>query len=253
MKFDQDFDKIIVPEIVRPHCAFVHKDIYADDQMFQGDPHHYYSCGASALNCILHILGGTGVEVPGSILDFGCGAGRVTRWLRAAFPEANIHGCDIRRRDLDFVRSSFRVTTWISQVEVDTLMPPDSYDLIWVGSVFTHLSSDVSTKLFDKLMGWIRPKGVLIFSVHGRFVLHRASLGDNYGLGERWKELMKGYEASGFGYADYPLHDAYGISLSKSAWWINLIESRAGMRLASLAERVWDNHHDVIAVQNANW
>jgi SAM-dependent methyltransferase len=247
-------DDLQLPERVRPYTASLNTDISEDDVMCQGNRHHYFSCGASALNCFLHALDIAGVEKPNSILDFGCGAGRVTRWLRVAFPESTIHACDIRENDLEFVRQYCYATTWVSGIDVEALAPLGLYDAIWVGSVFTHLSADVSTNLFDKLMNWLTPKGVLVFSVHGRFVLHRASTGDNiYGLGEEWGELLSSYEKTGFGYADYPLQNGYGISVSKSTWWINLIENRAEMRLVFLSEKAWDKHHDVIAVQKTNW
>jgi hypothetical protein len=103
-------------------------------------------------------------------------------------------------------------------------------------------------------MGWVNPKGALIFSVHGRFVLHRASMGDNiYGLGDRWNAVVEGYKNSGYGYADYPAQSGYGISLSTSNWWIHQIEQREATRLVCLSERAWDHHHDVIAVQKTTW
>jgi trans-aconitate methyltransferase len=254
MALDPIIADLKLAEIVRPYTASLNTDISPDDGMYAGNRHHYFSCGASALTCILHSLGVSGIAKPNRILDFGCGAGRVTRWLRASFPDAIIHACDIREQDLKFVKESCRAETWVSGIDVDALEPLNSYDVIWVGSVFTHLSAAVSTKLFDKLMKWLTPKGVLIFSVHGRFVLHRASAGDNiYGLGENWGELTGEYEKTGYGYADYPSQDGYGISVSKSTWWINLIEQRTGIRLVSLGERAWDQHHDVLAVQNANW
>jgi len=258
MALDPIINELNLPDIVKSYTASLTTDIFADDGMYVGNRHHYFSCGASALTCVLHALGVSGVEKPDTILDFGCGAGRVTRWLRAAFPEAMIHACDIRERDLEFVRHHFRATTWVSGTDVNALTPLGSYDVIWVGSVFTHLPADVSNNLFGKLMKWLAPKGVLIFSVHGRFVLHRANTGDNiYGLEKNWEKLLESYNNAGFGYADYPPEHGYGIgygvSVSKSTWWINLIENRAEMRLAFLSERAWDKHHDVIAVQNTNW
>ncbi len=254
MTHETIISELKLPELIQPYIAKLNTDIFSSDAMYAGNQHHYFSCGASALTCVLHALGFSGLEKPSHILDFGCGAGRVTRWLRAAFPEAVIHACDIREQDLEFVGKSCNARTWVSGVDIDALEASASYDVIWVGSVFTHLSAEKSTKLLDKLMKWVNPKGVLVFSVHGRFVLHRANTGDNiYGLGENWEKLIKSYENTGYGYADYMTHEGYGISVSKSVWWINLIESSANMRLACLTERAWDRHHDVIAVQKESW
>ncbi len=250
------------PAIVRPYVARVNTDVASHDAMFDftngGNREHYFSCGASALSCLLHATGLSRLGEPGRLLDFGCGAGRVTRWLRAAFPGAQIHGCDVRAQDLEFVRKRFAATTWVSGTDVDALSAPASYDVIWVGSVFTHLSAQSSVLLFEKLMTWLTPGGILVFSVHGRFVLHRANAGNNiYGVGDRWLNVVQGYQTVGFGYGDYASEfgfgPGYGISLSKSGWWLDLIESRAGTRLSCLTERAWDNHHDVIAVQATGW
>lgn len=254
MKLDPIFDEIRLPAIVKSAVASVSTEIFTTDAMYAGNRQHYFSCGASALNCIMHCLGMSEIDNPGRILDFGCGAGRVTRWLRAEFPESIIHACDIRQQDLDFVSQSFAAETWVSGTDIDALEPLSTYDVIWVGSVFTHLSAQVSTHLFDKLLSWLNPKGVLIFSVHGRFVLHRADTGNNiYGLGDDWRTLIRTYENTGYGYADYPLQNGYGISVSKSEWWISLIENRLNTRLAFLSEQAWDKHHDVIGVQSTSW
>src|SRR5712671_5242718 len=235
MPIEPALDDLVVPEIVQPYMASLNAEIHPDDGMFYGDRRHYFSTGASALACILHAVGLAGIARPKSVLDFGCGAGRVTRWLRVAFPHTSIHACDVREVDLAFVKRSFAVTTWISGTDVANLKPPGSYDVIWVGSVFTHLSVQTSGRLFHELMGWLPPDGFLIFSVHGRYVLRRADSGAyNYGVGDRWKKLVTDYSESGYGYADYPkevgLGPGYGLSLSKSAWWIDLIESDSNMR-----------------------
>jgi hypothetical protein len=54
-------------------------------------------------------------------------------------------------------------------------------------------------------------------------------------------------------HADDHLQDGYGTSLSKSEWWIDWIESRAGVRLTCLGGRARDGHHDVIAGQKTGW
>ena len=224
--------------------------ISTNDEMFQENFAHYFSCGASALNSILCSLSLANLK-PDSILDFGCGAGRVTRWIRAAFPESNIYGYDLREIDLDFVRHNFDVITEYASINIDDMESKQSYDLIFVGSVFTHLDSKNSIKLFNKLIEWLNPKGVLIFSTHGRFVSKNGSVGNKYyGLEElKWKSLKKEYEKSGYGYKDYPGQNGYGISLSSLIWWLNLINANKLIKINNFGEALWDSHHDIIAIQ----
>jgi SAM-dependent methyltransferase len=230
----------------RPFFDGVNKTISAGDAMYGGNQAHYFSVGASALSSILHAIGVTESN-PSRILDFGCGAGRVTRWLHAAFPGAAIEGCDIRKTDVEFVTKTFGARTWISGSDVAKLDPPSTYDLIWVGSVFTHLSKEVSTRLLDKLVSWLNPSGVLIFTSHGRYA---ASIGPgSYGIDHQWRRVKEDFDRSQFGYADYSTTPGYGISLTTLSWWASLITSRANLRLVSMTERGWDNHQDVISVQ----
>ena len=61
-------------------------EIAAGDTMFQGSMEGYVSVGMSALGAIEAALEGR--PTPGRILDFPCGYGRITRILRARFPNA---------------------------------------------------------------------------------------------------------------------------------------------------------------------
>jgi SAM-dependent methyltransferase len=236
-------------ENIKSYIPSLNTDIYCNDAMYHGNPHHYFSCGASALNCILNSLSLAAIGKPNRVLDFGCGAGRVTRWLRAAFTESCLHACDIRVDDLNFVADNFHAKTWVSGMDIDNLQTNVLYDLIWVGSVFTHLPATKSIDLFDKLTNWLLPNGSLVFSIHGRFVLNNANEENNfYAIGDDYKKIIDAYQKDGYGYADYPLQKDYGISVSKSTWWVDLIENRRDLHLSCLSERAWDKHHDVIAV-----
>jgi SAM-dependent methyltransferase len=218
------------------------------DGMYSGNDHHYLTCGASALNVIsssVEIAGTT----PAKILDFGAGAGRVTRWLRAAFPKASIWATDIRKDDLAFCKKAFSVETFPSGIDVAALVAPTTYDLIWVGSVLTHLSEDTSEALTRKLVSWLNPGGILVMSLHGRFALARAPQFGYYGLTSGWDKLMADLVSRGFGYADYPNQVGYGISMNTLAWASRLVEKIDGARLILLSERAWDGHHDVVALQ----
>ncbi len=218
------------------------------DGIHHGNDHHYLTCGASAMNVISAALQRAGI-IPGAVLDFGSGAGRVTRWLRAAAPEARIFVTDLRPDDLAFCTSAFGAISFPGGIHVDELISPAQYDLIWVGSVLTHLSEPTCEALTRKLMSWLNPTGVLVMSFHGRFVLARAAVFEHYGIQEGWDEIVTDLDAKGFGYADCPNQSGYGISISTLAWMTRLVERIPDARLVLLEERAWDGHHDVVAIQ----
>jgi SAM-dependent methyltransferase len=251
MSIPVDVATFNLPEATIPYARTISTEISKSDGMYQGNVSHYFSCGASALNCILSSLRLAGTHQRWrTILDFGCGAGRVLRWIRAAFPESILYGSDVREQDLEFVRQTFNAITWTSGTRVVALESPAIYDLIWVGSVFTHLSEADSTSLFDKLLGWLAPDGVLIFSVHGRGAIRRDNEDPSkYGLGGNRHLALEALNERGYGYADYPGQKGYGISFSRLRWWINLIEGRSNVKLIFLSEEAWDNHHDVIGIR----
>lgn len=240
-----------IPEITEPYRSRVILTLAPEDGMYVGDDRHYLSCGASALNAIICNLRLANAPNPSTILDFGAGAGRVTRWIRAAFPAAEIYACDVRADDMEFCAKAFRAKTWISGNDIDALVAPGKYDLIWVGSVATHLSGDNTRRLLQKLISWAKPGGLLVMSLHGRQALAiRASGQHSYDVDdEAWEQIKSGYATSGYGYADYRGTSGYGISVTKLSWAATVIEQRSSIRLVSLSERAWDDHHDVLAVQ----
>jgi SAM-dependent methyltransferase len=144
------------------------KDIIApSDAMFRGNVEHYFKCGASALTIIQSALALAGLR-PATMLDYGAGAGRVTRWLEIGFPNSDIHACELDGDAVDFLNSNFRVAAWRVESDPSSLSFPTAYDLIWVGSVITHLSEPITCRLTSRLLEACNPNGILIMSFHGR-------------------------------------------------------------------------------------
>ena len=224
------------------------RDIFPHDGMYAGNADHYFGVGASALANIRRAVTAGNVDVR-HILDFGCGAGRVTRWLSAAFPEAKIDACDVRKQDVEFVASKWGARTWVSETEVETVSVPSAYDLIWVGSVFTHLPATKSIALFRKMTSWLNPDGVLILTTHGRRAEYFGGRTSMYGVIDHWEKICLDFRSTGYGYADYPKLDGYGISLSSLAWWMSVVADVSGLTVVSAQESAWDDHQDAIAVQ----
>ena len=240
----------------------VDKHLSPADEMLRGSlsRESYFHCGRSALECIQTALAAASI-LPGRvkrILDLPCGHGRVLRYLKAAFPQAELAACDLLRDGVDFCSSTFGATAIYSRDEPEAIpIDPGSFDLIWVGSLFTHLDAPLWPRFLTVLRNSLAPGGLLVFSTHGRDT-YRRMLGGLFddSLAHRRRMLMLyRYERTGFGYAQYLGSESYyGLSLSHPAWVIRQISALGGLRLVNLSERSWDDSHDVFAsVREPGW
>jgi len=229
----------------------IDKTLSHDDQMFHGNIEHYFSCGESALKVIQLARSAAVAAEPRRILDYGAGAGRVTRWLKATFPKSEIHARDVREQDLDFLRTTFGVVAQAVAPDPTHLNLAETYDLIWVGSVITHLPEAATKILIEKLFASCEPGGLLVLSFHGAFAVERQeTTGYKYNDDYGWSQIKVGYQASGYGYADYKGQSDYGISVIDPRWLITFVElMKIPKRIVLFSERAWDAHHDVLAIQ----
>jgi hypothetical protein len=109
---------------------------------------HYFYVGRSNLLTVLNVLSVRSTYRGGDapirdILDFGCGHGRVTRWFVAAFPKAQIHITDYQKTAVEFCVANFGCRA------TDNEIPAARFDLVWLGSVFTHLPSQIVEPLLE--------------------------------------------------------------------------------------------------------
>lgn len=110
---------------------------------------------------------GNPLESLGSILDFGCGCGRVARhWASLEGP--TVHGCDYNpelvgwcRQNLSFMEAKE------NQLEPPTPYDDESFDLIYAFSVLSHLSEPLQGAWVAEFRRILRPGGLLIVSVLG--------------------------------------------------------------------------------------
>jgi SAM-dependent methyltransferase len=101
------------------------------------------------------------------VLDFGCGCGRVLRYLKD-FTQVEFHGADANRLAVDWCNKNLPFV----RARVNTLEPPLGYpsghfNLVFVFSVFTHLSASLQTAWMKELRRVLVPGGHLVVTVVG--------------------------------------------------------------------------------------
>lgn len=231
----------------------VNRTILENDSMLDGNPSdilvrtRYFSVGASAISVIKEAIYAKEKELSEmkSIMDYACGFGRVHRWLRATFPNATVRGVDA---DAPSVEGARQLGFDTSTLDLALSQDLGVFDLIWVGSLFTHLSYDDSIRAVKYLRRQLSSDGILIVTMHGINVIEKIiSRSFNYGLDDNGiSQLDKTYFSSGWGYADYPNNDGYGISVSRPDVVLKLLAD-CGLNPFFFREKGWDKHQDVYA------
>jgi CBS domain-containing protein/SAM-dependent methyltransferase len=222
-----------------PAIAGLNTEISPSDTMSRGLRGAYFLAGASALDCVRRALDRIGKTTPDRILDLPSGHGRVLRVLKAAFPDAEIVACDLDREGVDFCARTLGATPAYSQSDPDELQAGGDFDLIWCGSLFTHLDAPRWSKFLSFFARSLLPDGVLVFTTHGRHsapVLQWMSVTED---GAR--AMLDGYDAIGFGYVPMPLdiEADYGLAIA-SPDWVNAQIRDSGLTTVDHEVKGWE-------------
>jgi trans-aconitate methyltransferase len=157
-------------DVLNVHGDSVIETVSGADDMYMKDwPYQYFAVGADALRLILLAMIAAGKRNVKSILDLPCGHGRVTRYLKVRFPEAHLTACDMDRDGVDFCVKTFGARGVYSQRDIRSVVIKDKFDLIWVGSLFTHVTSSEWHWFFQMFSDHLEENGLLIFTTHGRY------------------------------------------------------------------------------------
>jgi SAM-dependent methyltransferase len=183
------------------------------------------------------------------VLDLPCGHGRVLRHLVRLFPDASFDACDVDAAGVEFCAKAFGAHPIHSAEDLTAVKFDHSYDLIWVGSLFTHTSFEVTRSWLALLAGLLSDNGIVVATFHGRWASHRPI---PYIDDERWGQILAEYNETGYGFRDYAKGDghdfiagSYGISVAKPHVILKMLEEIPGTRIYMYQERGWDDHQDV--------
>lgn len=98
-------------------------------------------------------------------LDFGCGSGRLARFLVAA-GERDLHGVDVDRAAIRWARRHLGPGFVATGGRPPLPFPAAAFDVVCAISVFTHLDEAIQLAWLRELRRILRPGGVLIASTH---------------------------------------------------------------------------------------
>jgi SAM-dependent methyltransferase len=104
-----------------------------------------------------------------SILDFGCGCGRVISGFEGLLSkDVKLYGCDINSDLVSFAQNNIP----FADVALTGHMPPLPYatgqfDLVYSSSVYTHMSLAAMLQWTGELARVVKPGGVAMISHHG--------------------------------------------------------------------------------------
>jgi trans-aconitate methyltransferase len=164
--------------LVAPHVAF-DTFVHPSDEMHatlrqlglaaDAAEFEYLRSGREPLQLLEHVLrrAGTRCAEQASLLEFACGYGRLTRWLVHALPAARVHASDIMPEAVAHVRASHGVHAFVSDTQPEHVELGGPHDLIWVGSLFSHLPEPRFRAWLARLGASLSPRGLLAFSTHG--------------------------------------------------------------------------------------
>jgi SAM-dependent methyltransferase len=129
----------------------------------------YLASGKRDVDEMLEICrrSGVSVEAPGHILEFGCGDGRMLRWLRHLAGDREVWGTDIDAGRIFWCKQHlgpplhFITTTTVPHLPFEDR----HFGFIYAGSVFTHID-DLADAWIAELRRILRPGGKLFMTVH---------------------------------------------------------------------------------------
>ncbi|MGI8803851.1 MAG: class I SAM-dependent methyltransferase [Solirubrobacteraceae bacterium] len=108
-----------------------------------------------------------------SVLDFGCGCGRIARWWAGS---SVLFGCDPNRELVAWCRANLTfMNAAVSEDDPPLPYPDATFDFVYALSVFTHLPEAPARAWMDELARVVKPGGHVLFTTAGEAYCERLS------------------------------------------------------------------------------
>jgi SAM-dependent methyltransferase len=123
-------------------------------------------------------VAGAAVERLGSVLDLGCGSGRVLPHIATLAHAARCVGCDVDPAAISWDRRHRPELTW-ERTGFDPPLPfaAAEFELVYSISVFSHLDEHLSDAWAAEVERVLEPGGVALLSVHGAYAFEQFRTG----------------------------------------------------------------------------
>lgn len=227
--------------------------VHRNDLMYlRGQPQaaeHYQAVGRQAAEFIdkHHRL----VEAE-AVLDFGCGHGRVARELAKRVRPGRLSVCDIDQEAVSFCAWNFRASPVLATPDPASLVLGD-YDVIWMGSVLTHLAREPATRLLIRLTEALLPGGLLAFTTHG---LRAERDADELAARSDMQvaDIRQELDATGWAYRKYPHYSSdYGLAWTRDSAIENVVSGLpVALTLVDHVADAWGEWQDLWAFRRTS-
>jgi SAM-dependent methyltransferase len=228
--------------------------IHPHDDMYRPETgRNYLSIAITSHRCIMTALAHAPSNPLRTILDLPCGFGRALRLFKIAFPNATLCGCDLNIEAVQFCKQEFGVDTVVSNQDFKVTFP-HSFDLIWSGSLLTHLDESHATDLLKLFHRSLSPNGLCVFTMFGRaseeWLKSRA---ETYLVTEAGRlGILSGLAKNGYGYADYPWGPGYGTAVANRERMVEIASAVGDWSFSSFHESAWADQNDVYAFSKSS-
>ena len=241
-----------VSDIISPLDDMAHPE-------WDTDQSHYRSVGINAIEIILGAMLSCRKTSVGAILDMPCGFGRVSRHLAAAFPEARLYACDLYDDRIEFCAKQFGATAFKSNQDFRKIRFPEKFDLIWCGSLLTHLPQREFKDALQLFADSLADGGIGIITTLGRVSPFIQREVFEYLPESIYKSsnIEANFLRDGYAYADYNLgsrffeQEQYGIAFISPSFVLKSLEGNGDITVRGFSERTWDDQQDFVVIQKA--
>lgn len=113
------------------------------------------------------------------ILEFGCGCGRLARWLVPNLNKSKFYGVDIDVKAIEWCKKSLFGEFTLNKITPPLEFVDNNFGLIYSYSVFTHLDEKIQFAWLQELKRVAKKDGIILITVRGKDDHEKINLNDS--------------------------------------------------------------------------